>query len=145
MNTLENNLTGRKVSIISLQSQMKALAAVYLCYCHEHCGMNLNNKTKPAVRPALEPHSQVPNTLSKERSKSALQCSNIPLPNFQLFYSRSAFVAPFWAIAKATWFWQAGKDMIRLKVLSQIRYSVGCLQETFVFKVLEQLGELKRW
>lgn len=124
---------------------MKALAPVYLCFCHERCGMNLNNKTKPAVRPAPEPHSQVPNTLANERSKSALHCSNIPLPSFQLFHSRSAFSAPFWAIAKAMWFWQPGRDVIRLKVFGQIQYSVGCIQETFVFDVSELLRELKCW
>lgn len=145
MNTLENNLTGRKVGIIRARSQMKALAAVYLCFCHEHRGVNVNNKTKPAVKPAPESHSQVPNMLANERSKSALHYSSIPLPNFQLFHSRSAFAAPFWAIAKAVWFWQPGKDVIRLKVFGQIQYSVGCIQETFAFEVLELLGELKRW
>lgn len=100
MNTPENNLTGRKVGTIGARSQMKALAAVYLCFCHEHRGMNVNNKRKPAVRPAPEPHSQVPNMPANERSKSALHHCNIPLPNFQLFHSRSAFAALFWALPK---------------------------------------------
>lgn len=145
MNTLEDNVTGRKVSIISVWRQMKALSALYLCFYHEHHGMNLNNKTKPAVGLAPEPHSQVPNALANERSESALHHSNIPLPNFQLFHSRSAFAAPFWATAKAGWFWQPGKSVIRLKVFNQIQYNVDCIQETFVFGVSELLRELKRW
>lgn len=100
MNTPENNLTGRNVGTIGARSQMKALAAVYLCFCHERRGMNVNNKRKPAVRPAPEPHSQVPNMPANERSKSALHHCNIPLPNFQLFHSRSAFAALFWALPK---------------------------------------------
>jgi len=77
---------------------------------------------------------------ANEHSKSALHHSNIPLPNFQLFHSKSAFAALFWAIAKAVWFWQPGKDMLWLKVFGQIQYSVGCMQETFVFEVSELFG-----
>lgn len=124
---------------------MKALAAVSLRFCHEHRGMNVNNKTKPAARPVPEPQSRVPNMSANEHSKSALHRSSIPLPNFQLFHSRSAVVAPFWATAKAVWFWQPGKDVIGLKVFGQIQYSLGCIQETFVFELSGLLGELNPW
>lgn len=128
----KQNPTGRKVSIIS---QSKALAAVCLCLC-DNRGTTLNNKTKPAVRPAPEPHRQVPNALGNERGKSALHRSNIPLPDFQQFHSRSAFAAPFWALAKAAWVWQPGKDVIRIEDFGQLQYSVGHIPETFVFEVL---------
>lgn len=49
MNPQENNGTGRKAGTIGARSSMKALAAVYLRFCHEHRDMNLNNKPKPAV------------------------------------------------------------------------------------------------
>lgn len=80
MNTQENNRAGRKAGTISTQSPMKALAAVYLRFCHEHRDTNLNNKPKPAVGPPPAPHSQVSDPLANERSKSALHRSNIPLP-----------------------------------------------------------------
>lgn len=123
-----------------MRSQMKALAAVCLCFCHEYRGMNINSKRKPAVRPALEPRSWVPNMSANERSESALHRSSIPLPSFQLFHSRSAFAAPFWAIAKAVWFWQPGKDLTGAKGFGQMQYGRGCIQETFVFKASKLSG-----
>lgn len=80
MSTRENNRTGRKAGTISTRSLMKALAAVYLRFCHEHRDTNLNNKPKPAVGPPPAPHSQVSDPLANERGKSALHRSNIPLP-----------------------------------------------------------------
>lgn len=122
---------------------MKAFAVVYLCFFHKHRGIDVNYKPKPAVRP--EPHSQVPSTLANEQSKSALHRSSVPLPNIQLFHSMSASAAPFWAIAKATWFSQPGKEVIRLKVLGQIQYIVLAAYKRLLCSRYWVLRGLKRW
>lgn len=135
MNKWENNGTGRKAGTISTRSPVKALAAVYLCFCHEHHDMNLNNKPKPAVRPPPAPHSQVSDPLVNERSKSALHHSNIPLPKLPAVPFRvsahSALLGDCQScVVLATW-----QRRDQAKGLQQ--YSAGCLQETFVFEVLE--------
>lgn len=125
------------------QSPMKALAAVYLRFCHEHRDMNLNNKPKPAVGPPPAAHSQVSDPLANEHSKSALHRSNIPLPKlpavpFQVS-TRSALLGDCQSsVVLATW-----QRCDQAKGLQQ--YSAGCIQENFVFEVSELLGEFKCW
>lgn len=118
MNTRENSRAGSKAGTISTGSLMKALAAVCLRFCHERRDTNPNNQQKPAVP---QHHTARPQTHWLTSVANQLCTAQTFLfQNFQLFHSRSALTAPFWGTAKAAWFWQPGRDVIRLKVFNNI-------------------------